>query len=191
MSVTPHSPPILVKYEARPPESRSRICKRLMSPGIDSEELIPTAYIAWRPGTSNRVVLLARQAGYRFLGSLKGLQIRAHYIDRRHQRTDSPSVFMSAVSGGGNVLTPWPAGCNSSRLCNERLARGCLASVYTKQLIRKLGKVRYFVLSIVLYVGSTQTTKLSQKLPSHGTVHSSDSIQAVKSRHVAIVQVYF
>jgi hypothetical protein len=53
------------------------ICKRLRSPGIDSEESILPAYITWRAGTSNRVVVQARQAGNRFLSSLKDLQIRA------------------------------------------------------------------------------------------------------------------
>jgi hypothetical protein len=57
--------------------SRDRICKRLRSPGIDSNESIPPAYVACRAGTSNRVVVPARQAGNRFLGSIKGLQIRA------------------------------------------------------------------------------------------------------------------
>jgi hypothetical protein len=56
---------------------RGRICKRLRSPGIDSNESIPPAFITWRDGTSNRVVVLARKAWNRFLGSLKGLQIRA------------------------------------------------------------------------------------------------------------------
>jgi hypothetical protein len=41
---------------------------------IPSKESIPPAYEAWRAGTSIRVVVLARN---RFLGSLKGLQIRA------------------------------------------------------------------------------------------------------------------
>ncbi len=36
----------------------------------------PPAYAAWRACTSNRVVVPARQAGNRFLGSLKGLQVR-------------------------------------------------------------------------------------------------------------------
>ncbi len=54
-----------------------RICKRLWSPEIESEESIQLAYVAWRAGTTNRVVVPARQAGNRFLGSLKGLQIRA------------------------------------------------------------------------------------------------------------------
>ncbi len=45
--------------------------------GIDSKVSIPPAYVALRAGTSNRVVLPARHAGNRFLGSLKGLQIRA------------------------------------------------------------------------------------------------------------------
>jgi hypothetical protein len=56
---------------------RARICKRLRSPGIDSNESIPPAYVAWRAGTSNRAVVSARQAGNRFLGSLKDLKIRA------------------------------------------------------------------------------------------------------------------
>jgi hypothetical protein len=42
------------------------------SPGIDFKESIPSAYVAWQAGTSNRVVVPARQAGNRFLGSLKG-----------------------------------------------------------------------------------------------------------------------
>ncbi len=56
----------------------ARICKRLRSPGIDSKEPIPPAYnVAWEAGTSNRVVVPGRQAGNRFLGSEKALQIRA------------------------------------------------------------------------------------------------------------------
>ncbi len=46
---------------------RARICKCLTSPGIDSKESIQLAYVAWRVGTSNRVVVLTRQAGNRFL----------------------------------------------------------------------------------------------------------------------------
>ncbi len=33
---------------------RARICKRLRSPGIDSEESISPAYVAWLAGTTNR-----------------------------------------------------------------------------------------------------------------------------------------
>ncbi len=46
-------------------------------PGIDSDGPIPPAYVAWRATTTNRVFVQARHAGNRFLGSLKGLQIRA------------------------------------------------------------------------------------------------------------------
>jgi hypothetical protein len=56
---------------------QARICKRLKSPEIDSKESIPPAYLAWWAGSANRVVVPARQAGNRFLGFLKGLQIRA------------------------------------------------------------------------------------------------------------------
>jgi hypothetical protein len=52
-----------------------------MRPGIDSEDSIPPAYVAWRAGTTNRVVVPARQDGNRFLGSLKGLQIRAQFVE--------------------------------------------------------------------------------------------------------------
>ncbi len=58
-------------------EFRARICTRLWSPEIDSEESISPAHVAWRASTPNRVFVPARQAGNRYLGSLKGLQIRA------------------------------------------------------------------------------------------------------------------
>ncbi len=37
--------------------SRARIFKRLRSPGIDSKEWIPPAYVAWRAGTINLFLL--------------------------------------------------------------------------------------------------------------------------------------
>jgi hypothetical protein len=45
-----------------------------------AQESIPPAYVAWRAGMSNRLVVPARQAGNRFLNSWKGLQIRAQSI---------------------------------------------------------------------------------------------------------------
>jgi hypothetical protein len=63
-------------------ECRARICKRLRSPGIDSEESIPPAYVAWRAAMTNRVVVPARQVGNRFLGFFKGLQIRALVVGK-------------------------------------------------------------------------------------------------------------
>ncbi len=54
---------------------RARICKRSRIPGIDSASLCNLH--GARAGTSNRVVVPAHQAGNRFLGSLKGLQMRA------------------------------------------------------------------------------------------------------------------
>jgi hypothetical protein len=50
---------------------RTRICKRLRRPGIDSEDSLLPAYVAWRAGTTNSVVVPACQAGNRFLGSIK------------------------------------------------------------------------------------------------------------------------
>ncbi len=43
----------------------------------EPQESLPLTFVAWRAGTTNRVVVPTRQAGNRFLGSLKGLQIRA------------------------------------------------------------------------------------------------------------------
>jgi hypothetical protein len=37
----------------------------------ESKKWIPQAYVAWRAGTSNRLVVPARQTGNRYLGSLK------------------------------------------------------------------------------------------------------------------------
>jgi hypothetical protein len=36
---------------------RAWICRRLWSAGIDSKESIPPAYVAWRAGTSNSVIV--------------------------------------------------------------------------------------------------------------------------------------
>jgi hypothetical protein len=47
---------------------RARICKRLRSPGIGSKESIPPAYVAFRAGTTDRVIVP---------GLLKRLQSRA------------------------------------------------------------------------------------------------------------------
>jgi hypothetical protein len=65
------------KIKGDRPGNRARICKRLLSSGIDSEESISPAFVAWRAGTKNRVVVPVRQAGNRFLVSLKGLQVPA------------------------------------------------------------------------------------------------------------------
>jgi hypothetical protein len=56
---------------------RDRICKRLWSPGIDSKVSIPPTYVAWRAGTTNRVIVPALQAtlasGIDTLESIPGL----------------------------------------------------------------------------------------------------------------------
>jgi hypothetical protein len=59
--------------------TRARICKRLRRPGIDSEDSIPPAYVAWQAGPTNRVVVHACQAVNRFLGSFKGLHVQILY----------------------------------------------------------------------------------------------------------------
>ncbi len=65
--------PRIISYKAL-------ICKWLRIPETNSEESILPTYVAWRSNPTNWVVLLAQLAGYQFLGSLKGLQIRAQYL---------------------------------------------------------------------------------------------------------------
>jgi hypothetical protein len=55
---------------------RARICERLRSLGIDSDKLIPPAYVAWRQVQQIGCCVPALQAGNRFLVSLKGCQIQ-------------------------------------------------------------------------------------------------------------------
>jgi hypothetical protein len=43
-------------------QTKGRICKRLRSPGVDSKESIPLAYVAQRAGTITLFVVLPRQA---------------------------------------------------------------------------------------------------------------------------------
>ncbi len=53
--------------------TRAHSCKRLKR----AKASIPPPYVAWRAGNPNRGGVPGRQAGNRFLLSLKGLQIRA------------------------------------------------------------------------------------------------------------------
>jgi hypothetical protein len=85
---------------------RARICKRLWSPGIDSEETIPPAYVAWRAGTTNRVVVPARQDENRFLGSLKGLQIRAQACAEVGEERSLQEVRHQDPDGGNCRTAP-------------------------------------------------------------------------------------
>jgi hypothetical protein len=100
--------------------ARARTCKRLWRPGIDSEESILSAYVAWRAGTTNRVVVLARQAGNRFLGSLKALQIRAlaGWYDTSICPTGPPAE-----------LIPWNRFLGSLKVYKLGL-RACILNVY-------------------------------------------------------------
>ncbi len=54
---------------------------------------MPLAYVAWRAGTIYRVVVPVRQAENRFLGSLKGLQIRAQVFVSYLSEAPSPPSF--------------------------------------------------------------------------------------------------
>ncbi len=59
----------------------NQICQRLKSPGIDSSETIPAAYVAWRANTTTLFITLQRYYLHMMAESiprlLKHLQIRA------------------------------------------------------------------------------------------------------------------
>jgi hypothetical protein len=58
--------PMKCSYSLPVTDNKARICNRLWRPGINYEKSISLAYVVWRAGTKNRVVVLARQAGNRF-----------------------------------------------------------------------------------------------------------------------------
>ena len=78
---------------------RARICKRLWSPGIDSEESISPAYVACCAGKKNRDIVPASQAGNRFLVSFAGLQI----INSGSGFTHNSQINLGG--GGGGVVS--------------------------------------------------------------------------------------
>jgi hypothetical protein len=84
---------------------RARICKRVRNPGI--EESTPPAHVAWRAGTTNRVVGPALQAGNRFLGLLKGLQIRPQLMSQPIAREKTYS-FILFPARAAMVISPPP-----------------------------------------------------------------------------------
>ncbi len=78
-----------VQWSAWRIQSPNRICKRrLRSSGIDCKESIPRAYVAWRAGSTNKVIVPVRQAAYAggidslesIAGLLKRLQIRVQTV---------------------------------------------------------------------------------------------------------------
>ncbi len=66
-------------------KSKGKFSEPVFANVYGAQESIPRnrfrqPYAAWRVGTANWVAVLVRQAGNRFLGSLKGLQIRTQYM---------------------------------------------------------------------------------------------------------------
>jgi hypothetical protein len=55
------------------PGTHTTVCKRLRSPGIDSKESIPPAYVSRRAGKITLVVVPARPGIDYFLESITGL----------------------------------------------------------------------------------------------------------------------
>ncbi len=60
----------------------ARICKLLWSPGIDSEESIQPAYVAWRACTTNRVLCRPVRLGIDSWASLKVYKYGLWYITK-------------------------------------------------------------------------------------------------------------
>jgi hypothetical protein len=101
--------------------SRARISKRLWSPGIDSDGPIPPAYVAWRAGTSNRVVVQASHAGNRFMGSLKGLQIRAQSAEEG----GGGDMYRGKACKRGKVVGRQKLGMQYTVYAKIRTGQGC------------------------------------------------------------------
>jgi hypothetical protein len=86
---------------------RARICTHVSGAHLAN----PPAYMACRAGTSNRVVVPACHTGNRFLGSLKGLQIRAQHIDV--MRNTYRAVFKK-LPGRAPILLAPISNCDST-----------------------------------------------------------------------------
>jgi hypothetical protein len=84
-----------------------------MEPGNRFRGIDWPAYVAWRAGTTKSVVIPARQAWNRFLGSLKCLQLRAQGKREREPGANGgrAGIFkksMGARKRGGIGLSYWP-----------------------------------------------------------------------------------
>ncbi len=101
---------------------------RLYCPRIDSNESIPPAYVAWRAITSNRVLVLARQAGNRFLGPLKvykfGLSWNFIFRSSLCSKCCCRSSLSSSISDIGRPF---------SRTIYSRITESCLINHKTEQ----------------------------------------------------------
>jgi hypothetical protein len=86
--------------------SRARICKRLWSPGIDSEESISPVYVAWRASTKNRVsyqpgrLRIDTRTGF-IRGILRGVRyaksLRVLFLHRRSPSWTTLVLYSRAV----------------------------------------------------------------------------------------------
>jgi hypothetical protein len=65
----------IMRWVVSPQAHQSPICKSLRSLGIYSKELIPPAYVAWRPGTTNPIPT-------RFLAPIDCYKIPALHTER-------------------------------------------------------------------------------------------------------------
>jgi len=106
----------------------ARICKCLWSPGIDSQESISPAYVAWRGQYDKycRGFVPARQSENRYLVSLKDLQIRAlaavvTMLLRRMCTTHKFILFKLLRNTRIDSKEPIPPGCVAWRACTINL----------------------------------------------------------------------
>ncbi len=65
--------------------TRARICKRLRSPEIDSDESIPPAYVAWRADMTNKLTYTGPPGWESIPGLLKrftntGLEVKMGHL---------------------------------------------------------------------------------------------------------------
>ncbi len=120
---------------------------------------IPPTYVTWRAGTTNKDVVPVRQAGNRFLGSLKGLQIRvqATQVGRSPTCGLSWSIYSSMVTP---ILWQGWLSC----LFKSKCVYGGLAG-YRKR-VKALGDLK----ESNFFIGLFQSYFLNQWLFHKGTV---------------------
>ncbi len=107
---------VVIRGKKTPLVAWARICKRLRRPGIDSEDSIPPAYVAWQADTTNRVVVPGRQAGNQFLGSLN---------------TGSVQKCILYISSSLRVVFPSRFVEDGAQLCNILNSEFSLPSTWT------------------------------------------------------------
>ncbi len=87
------------------PPCRARIFKRLWSPGINSKEWIPPAYVAWRPGTIT-IFLLGSYSPHRLFKNSSSELIVISFKKSPSELQGASLIFASKRNGSEHFIVP-------------------------------------------------------------------------------------